>query len=65
MPDTIPPLRLDIPEAAQALRLSRAKLYEHIKSGAIAAQKDGRRTFITVAELCRYVESRGSTPQAA
>jgi excisionase family DNA binding protein len=62
--DTIPPLRLEIPEAAQALRFSRAKLYERIKAGDIAAQKDGRRTFIAVDELRRYV-ARLSSTQAA
>lgn len=59
--DTIPPLRLEIVEAAQALRFSRAKLYERIKAGDIAAQKDGRRTFITVDELRRYVENCSTT----
>jgi excisionase family DNA binding protein len=62
--DTIPPLRLEIPEAAQALRISRALLYKRIRSGEIAAQRDGRRTFVTAAELRRYVE-RSSTPVAA
>lgn len=54
--DTIPPVRLEIAEAAQALRISRALLYKRIKAGEIAAQKDGRRAFITAAELNRYVE---------
>jgi excisionase family DNA binding protein len=62
--DTIPPLRLEIPEAAQALRISRAMLYKRIKAGDIAAQKDGKRAFITEAELRRYVE-RLSKPRAA
>lgn len=62
--DKIPPLRHEIPEAAEALRLSRSELYKRIKSGAIAAQKDGKRTFITADELRRYVE-RLSAPKAA
>jgi excisionase family DNA binding protein len=62
--DTIPPLRLEIPEAAQALRISRALLYRRIRSGEITAQKDGKRSFITAAELRRYVE-RSSTRSAA
>lgn len=62
--DTIPPLRLEIPEAAQALRISRALLYRRIKSGDIVTQKDGARAFITEAELRRYVEGL-SNPQAA
>lgn len=50
------PLRLEVPEAAEALRISRATLYKRIAAGEIAVQKDGKRTFITVAELTRYVE---------
>lgn len=53
--DVIEPLRLEIPEAAEALRLSRSELYKKIRAGSIAAQKDGKRTFITVEELRRYV----------
>jgi excisionase family DNA binding protein len=62
--ETIQPLRLDVIEAAQALRISRAQLYKRIRSGDIAAQKDGKRTFVTATELHRYVESL-SNPQAA
>jgi hypothetical protein len=47
----------EIPEAAQILRMSRAALYLRISSGAIKAQKDGARTYITRAELERYVSS--------
>ncbi len=53
---SLTPLRLEVPEAAEALRISRATLYKRIQSGAIAAQKDGKRTFVTAAELARYVE---------
>lgn len=56
-----PPLRLEILEAARALRIGRAMLYRRIKDGEITIQKDGSRTFITVAELQRYVASRGAT----
>jgi len=44
-----------ITEAARILRISRATLYDRIRDGLIATQKDGRRTFITAAELHRYV----------
>lgn len=63
--DTIPPLRLEIPEAAQALRISRASLYKRIKSGDIAAQKDGARSFITADELRAYVARLSESTRAA
>lgn len=52
-------LRFDIAEAARILKFSRATLYSRVSSGAIRTQKDGRRTYITRAELERYVASRG------
>lgn len=58
------PLRFDIAEAARTLRISRALLYRRIRSGEIAVQHDGRRAFVTAAELRRYVE-RLSAPKAA
>jgi excisionase family DNA binding protein len=54
----LPHLRFDILEAAHILRLSRAALYERIRSGSIKVQKDGRRTFVSAAELQRYVSTR-------
>ena len=55
----LPHLRFDVLEAARILRLSRAALYERIRSGSIKVQKDGRRTFVTAAELQRYVSAQG------
>ena len=52
------PLRYDISEAARMLRISRATLYERIRAGGIRTQKDGRRSFITAAELQRYVAEK-------
>ena len=54
-PESLPHLRLEITEAARILRISRATLYERIRRGVIATQKDGRRTYITLTELHRYV----------
>jgi excisionase family DNA binding protein len=51
-------LRFDIAEAASILKFSRATLYSRISDGVIRTQKDGRRTYITRAELERYVASR-------
>ena len=56
MVDSIVPLRLRIPEAAEALRISRAKLYLKIRAGEIRIVKDGRSTFVMPDELHRYVE---------
>lgn len=53
----LPALRFDIAEAAEILRMSRAQLYNRICEGAIRPQKDGARTYITRAELERYVDA--------
>jgi excisionase family DNA binding protein len=57
--EVLPQLRFEITEAARILRLSRATLYERIRDGELKAQKDGRRSFITVVELQRYISSKG------
>jgi len=54
---TLPSLRFEVPEAAQILRMSRARLYNRICEGTIRPQKDGASTYITRAELERYVDS--------
>ena len=56
----LPNLRFEILEAALILRMSRAQLYHRIQEGSIQPQKDGARTYITRAELKRYVASCGS-----
>ena len=53
----LPSLRFEVPEAARILRMSRAQLYIRIREGSIRRQKDGARTYITRAEIERYVES--------
>jgi len=55
--DPLPQLRFEISEVAKILRLSRATLYQRIRDGRIRIHKDGRRTFVTVEELQRYVNS--------
>lgn len=52
------PLRFEIREAARILRMSRAQLYNRINDGALKPHKDGARTYITRAELERYVNDR-------
>jgi excisionase family DNA binding protein len=54
---TLPCLRFEVTEAAQILRMSRAQLYNRIHDGSLKPQKDGARTYITRAELERYVQS--------
>jgi excisionase family DNA binding protein len=51
----LPALRFDVREAALILRMSRAQLYNRMKEGKIKGHKDGARTYITRAELERYV----------
>jgi hypothetical protein len=41
--------------------MSRAQLYNRICEGTIRPQKNGARTYITQAELERYVDSCGAT----
>ena len=53
--ELLPQLRFEISEVTRILRLSRATLYERIRDGKIKSQKDGRRSYITAAELERYV----------
>ena len=56
--EPLPHLRFEIIEAARILRMSRATLYERIRGGEIKTQKDGRRRYITAAELDRYITSK-------
>lgn len=60
---SLPSLRFEISEAARILRISRALLYNRIQEGSLRPQKDGARTYITQAELERYVESCNRPPE--
>jgi len=64
-PSPLPNLRFEIVEAAQILRMSRAQLYNRIQEGCIRLQKDGARSYITHAELERYVDSCAARTAAA
>jgi helix-turn-helix protein len=64
-PDVLPALRFEVIEAAQILRMSRAQLYNRINDGSIHPQKDGARTYITRAELERYVAACSAVQAAA
>lgn len=56
--ESLPQLRFEIIEAARILRMSRATLYKRIGNGELKAQRDGRRRYITSAELQRYIYSK-------
>ena len=58
--DSLPILRFEIIEAARILRMSRATLYDRIRAGELKAQKDGRRRYVTAAELQRNIASRNA-----
>ena len=53
-PASLPSFRLEVPEAAPILRMSRAQLYNRIHDGSLKPQKDGARTYITRAELEKH-----------
>jgi hypothetical protein len=59
------PLRYSVPEAAKAVRKSVAGVYVAAKQGRIVIQKDGRRSYVTRAELERYVASCEAAPAIA
>jgi excisionase family DNA binding protein len=54
-PVTLPPIdpqqRYSTDEAAAYLRISRARLYEHIASGYVRTFMDGRRRFVPGTEI--------------
>ena len=56
----VPALLCDVPEAAEALRLSRSALYELIRSGQLRTVKCGRRRLVPVDALTEYVASLGT-----
>jgi excisionase family DNA binding protein len=53
---SFPRLAYGIDDAADALDLSRSRIYELIAAGEIAACKVGKRTIIPVTELTEFLE---------
>ena len=51
-----PKPRYTVPEASQALGVSRALIYQRIRSGALRCVRDGNRVLIIHGELMRYAE---------
>jgi excisionase family DNA binding protein len=54
---TVEPLLYEVDEAARALRLSRTRIYELIRSKRLRTVKLGRRRLIPVTALTEYVAS--------
>ena len=50
-------IAIPIPEAANISGISRSRLYELIKGGALSAKKNGRYTLILMDELKAYMAS--------
>ncbi|MGB6451503.1 MAG: helix-turn-helix domain-containing protein [Steroidobacteraceae bacterium] len=50
-------LRYKIPEVAAVIGIRHTTIYQRIKQGKLRAHKDGHGTFITRAELLRYVQT--------
>ena len=51
----IAPLRVDIPEAARILGVSRSRIYLRLREGSLVSVKEGGRTLIAMSELQAYV----------
>jgi excisionase family DNA binding protein len=51
----LPPIdanqRYEIPEAAEYLRVCRARVYQHVATGKLRLIKDGRRAYVSGADL--------------
>lgn len=58
-------LRYTIPETAQLLGISEQTLYRRMRERQILVVKDGRRTFVTHAELTRYANRDHQTLKAS
>lgn len=59
------PQRFSVPEVLEVLKISRPTLYARVKAGLLRVTKDGGRTFVTGAELARYLaacEASSPTP---
>ena len=47
--------RNTVPESCEILRISRPTFYDRVRRGLIRVVKDGGRSFVTGAELTRYM----------
>lgn len=58
--ETLPTLRYSLDQAAQILNFTRATLYTRIKDGELTVHRDGRRVYVTTAELQRYLAAKAA-----
>lgn len=49
--------RYPVTEARDLLGLGHSKFYTRVKEGKLRLQKDGKRSFVTAAEIARYIEA--------
>lgn len=54
----IPPVVLEVPEVMTALRLSRSKVYDLIRTNRLASFKEGRARRIPVTALHDYLRTK-------
>ena len=55
-PPPVAPMMYRVEEAAEAMRLSRSRLYELIRSGQLRSVKCGRRRLVPVSALAEYAD---------
>lgn len=53
----VPPVLYTVDEAAKALRMSRERVYELIRSGRLRTIKEGRLRLVPIPALTEYVEA--------
>ncbi|RJS47459.1 helix-turn-helix domain-containing protein [Nocardioides cavernaquae] len=53
----VPPVVYTVEEAARALRMSRDRVYELIRSGRLRTLKEGRLRLVPISALGEYVET--------
>jgi excisionase family DNA binding protein len=58
LPGTIEPLRVSVNNACSMLGISRTTIYRHAREGLLKITRDGGRSFISMTELKRFVQSQ-------
>ena len=61
--DFVLKLLFTVSEACNALGLGRSKFYDEVRCGRLNALKNGKRTYVHIAELSRYVAALGANVQ--
>jgi excisionase family DNA binding protein len=58
------PIAFSIPDACEASRIGRTRVYAAIRAGELRARKNGKRTLILADDLRRWLESLPSIEPA-